>query len=213
MVIYSIKSTVQFDSNIFLIIGNRTILIDTGSGYGSEKIIQNIRNALDGRSLDSVILTHCHFDHIGGLNKIIETFGCKAFAGGDATYIRYADPVVTLYEDFEGELSPTDVEELSDGTIMDIGEHRLRVINTPGHTAGSISLYDEVTSSLFSGDTVFNNGIGRTDMPSGSSSDMQNSFQKLSNIDIKTLYPGHGPSAFGNGNESVRYGIQMMGGF
>jgi glyoxylase-like metal-dependent hydrolase (beta-lactamase superfamily II) len=94
--------------------------------------------------------------------------------------------------------------------VIDIGEHRLRVINTPGHTCGGICLYDEVTGSLFSGDTVFGSGIGRTDLPSGSAKELAMSLKKLSGIDVKTLYPGH-MDIVSDGNRAIRNGLRMMG--
>lgn len=213
MVVHQINSGTLFDSNIYLLIGDRTVLIDTGTGSENSRNIAAIKGLLNGRDLDMIILTHFHFDHIGGLNGMLKEFDSEALAGsGDAPYIMNGDPNYTLSGLFDGELEQTEVTELMEGDVVDIGEHRLRIINTPGHTSGGICLYDEITRSLFSGDTVFSNGVGRTDFPSGSGRELISSLRKLSELDVKTLYPGHSDIS-ADGNRAIKYGLMMMGGF
>jgi len=212
MVVHLINSGASSDSNIYLVVGSRTALIDTGTGNESRRNISMIKGVLDGKGLDMVILTHFHFDHIGGLPDIMDEFGSEAFAGaGDAPYIMNGDPIYILPEFFGREATPVEVTELMEGDTIDLGEHRLRVINTPGHTCGGICLYDEITHSLFSGDTVFGHSIGRTDFPSGSAEELRMSLKKLSVLDVKTLYPGH-MNTVSDGNIAIRNGLMMMGG-
>jgi len=212
MVVHQINSGASADSNIYLVIGSRTALIDTGTGSENSRNIAKIKEVLEGRDLDMIILTHFHIDHIGGLKDMQDVFGAEAFAGsGDAPFIESGDPAYTLSGWFGIDLEHTEVTELMEGDVMDLGEHRLRVINTPGHTCGGICLYDEVTHSLFSGDTVFGSGIGRTDFPTGSEKELRNSLKKLSGIDIGKLYPGH-MEIVSDGNRSVRYGLLLIGG-
>ncbi len=211
MAVIPIKSTVQFDSNIFLVTGDRNVLIDAGTGYGSREVVAGIRRALDGRKLDAVILTHFHIDHIGGLGDIVSEFGCPAFAGPDADVISSAG-TDALAREFGIDLKPVKTEKMEEGRIIDLGAHRLRVIYTPGHTSGGICLYDEVTHSLFAGDTVFNPGVGRTDLPTGSMRKLVDSLVKLSKLNIKSLYPGHGIST-DDGNRAVLSGLRMTEGY
>jgi len=211
MVVHLINPDTYSDSNIYLVIGSRTVLIDAGTGNDSIRNIARIKSILNGRGLDMIILTHFHFDHVGGLPDITGEFGSEAFAGaGDAPYITSGDAAYILPEMFGRKVSPAEVTELMEEDVIDLGEHRLRVINTPGHTCGGICLYDEVTGSLFSGDTVFGSGIGRTDLPSGSAKELAMSLKKLSGIDVKTLYPGH-MDIVPDGNRSIRNGLRMMG--
>lgn len=212
MTVHQVNPGASSDSNIYLVIGSRTALIDTGTGNASSKDIAKIKGLLKEKDLDIIILTHFHADHIGGLQDMLNEFGSEAFAGaGDAPYIKSGDPAFTFSEIYGRELLPVEVTELMEEDKIDLGEHRLRVINTPGHTCGGICLYDEVTHSLFSGDTVFACGIGRTDFPTGSAKELLNSLKKLSEIDVKMLYPGHMNTA-SDGNESIKYGLSMMGG-
>jgi len=212
MVVHQVNPGASSDSNIYLVIGSRTALIDTGTGNASRKDISKIKDLLKGKDLDMIILTHFHVDHIGGLQDMLSEFGSEAFAGaGDAPYIKSGDPAFTFSDMYDRELGPVEVTELMEGDTIELGEHRLRVINTPGHTCGGICLYDEVTHSLFSGDTVFARGIGRTDFPTGSAKELFNSLKKLSEIDVKTLYPGH-MNTVSDGNGAIKYGILMMGG-
>jgi glyoxylase-like metal-dependent hydrolase (beta-lactamase superfamily II) len=194
---------------MFLIVGERTMLVDAGTGEDAGFVIGQIRQILGSLSLDLLVLTHMHYDHVGGVEKIVDEFGCDIFAGrGDARALEDADPHFILNDDFGGSVRPMELTELIEGDLIDLGEHRLCVIETPGHTAGGISLYDEITRSLFSGDTVFNGGVGRMDLPTGSRKDMAISLRKLSNIEISTLYPGHG-YCHRDGNAAVLYAIQL----
>lgn len=207
MSVIKIRSRAQYDSNIYLVKGERCVLIDSGTGEDSAGVIANLKAALDGKELYAVISTHCHFDHVGGLADVVERFSCLSLAGPDAGEITRAGPTA-LAELVGMDLKPVETREMAEGEIIDLGDHRLRVIYTPGHTPGGICLYDEVTGDLFSGDTVFNPGIGRTDFPGGSMKELVDSLRKLSKIEIKSLYPGHGLSA-DDGNRAVIYGLRM----
>jgi len=192
MSIIRIPSSVPYDSNIFLVTGERPILVDTGSGLDSAAIISRIRSFSNVDPV-AVVLTHCHYDHIGGLKDMIQAFGCTAYSGiRDSPYIRSGDSEHTLSTMFGSSLSPLDVSDAPEGFNFDTGDSVLRVIETPGHTEGSISLYDDSNGSLISGDTLFMNGFGRVDFPGGSMDSMRSSLSKLSNIDIRGLFPGHG---------------------
>lgn len=210
--IHYIEPFYQFDSNVYLLTGDSNLLIDTGTGLSSDYIIRSVKDIIGSYgTLDKVLLTHCHFDHIGAGKALIDAFGCKVYAGSkDAVPVRQSDDRFTLSKSFGVDIGPYPVEDLEEGDVIDIGEHRLRVIDTPGHTLGGVCFFDEISSSLFSGDTVFADGIGRTDFNGGSLDSLRNSLRKLCNMPVKGLYPGHGQPT-SNGMASIRVGLQMAG--
>lgn len=210
MAVYRIGTRIPFDSNIYLVIGRSAVLIDTGTGLDSDNVIKQIRDLLDGIRLSAVFLTHCHADHTGGLSKIIGEFGCPAYIGEpDMGSVVNGDRSVTFADSLGIDICPVPCSNLTPGEVFDLGEHCLEVIPTPGHTVGGVCFFDRITDSLFSGDTVFKYGYGRTDLKTGDSKMLYDSLIQLSNVNIGTLYPGHGPSTV-NGKQSVEQAIKMM---
>jgi glyoxylase-like metal-dependent hydrolase (beta-lactamase superfamily II) len=107
-----------------------------------------------------------------------------------------------------GKPMPTVHQILNDDTIK-LGSSQLKVISTPGHSIGSMCLYDKKTESLISGDTVFSNGdFGRTDLEGGDITELVKSLQKLMKLKVKNIYPGHGPSVIGEGNHNLTLAYQ-----
>jgi glyoxylase-like metal-dependent hydrolase (beta-lactamase superfamily II) len=213
MAIEQVELAQLFDSNIFLVTGNRTVLVDAGIGFQAEDVNASVKKLLNGRKLDVLVLTHRHYDHVGGANAIIREFSpSEVYIGeGDAEPLRKGDRASTLGAQFGGPLDPMNIKGLKEGDVIDIGEHKLKVIETPGHTIGSICLFDEVTGALFTGDTVFVGGIGRYDLPTASGDQLIDSLKKLSTLKINGFYPGHGPAVPKGGNEHIINGLRMMG--
>jgi glyoxylase-like metal-dependent hydrolase (beta-lactamase superfamily II) len=131
-----------------------------------------------------ILNTHGHQDHISGDIIFQEKYNVPI-------YIHKFD--APSLENLEKDKFPAPVL-LEDGNLIDFGEESLKVMLTPGHTPGSICLLGE--KLVFTGDTLFAGGIGRTDFPGGSIYDMKLSLQKLMYLpDYFLVYPGHGPSS------------------
>ncbi|MCQ2056548.1 MAG: MBL fold metallo-hydrolase [archaeon] len=212
MIIHQLKSALLYDSNIYLIFGSdKTALVDTGTGFAAEPYIKEIKQTLGGKKLDIVFVTHCHYDHVGGLGRIIKEFHPdKIYAGRlDAECLRQGDSESTLGTKFGGKIEPMDVLDFNESDSVDLGECLLRCIETPGHTSGSISIIDEISGALFSGDTVFIDGVGNTSHPTGSSRMLVNSLEKLHRLNITGLYPGHGPTIKKNGAMYIERGLTL----
>lgn len=144
-----------------------------------------------GLVVKGVLLTHAHFDHIIGVDGIEMLVKAPVY-GGKKDVPLFKDPDLNQSKSIGKEISITLDHELSDGDEIEIGSMKCKVLETPGHTAGSICFYFEEEKLLFSGDTLFRETFGRTDFPTGSESDMHKSIDRLLALpeDVK-VYPGH----------------------
>lgn len=140
-----------------------------------------------------ILLTHAHFDHIGGAEVLREKTGVRIGIGElDADGL--SDTELNLSDMFHEHISPFKPDfAYKNGDIITVGDIELKVISTPGHTVGGVSYLTE--DKLFSGDTLFENSIGRTDFPGGNLKVLQRSLKKLMSLPPLTkVYPGHGDS-------------------
>lgn len=158
-----------------------------------DKIENLIKNIFKGK-LKYIYLTHCHGDHIAGVTELQKRCGGKILIHRiDA--IGLNDAKINLSEIIglpEIELEAD--SRIDDNDLIHLGNLEFRVIHTPGHTAGSTSLYCKKEKCLFSGDTIFCGTWGRTDLPTSSREDIMNSITKKILIlpDDTLIYPGHG---------------------
>lgn len=146
--------------------------------------------------LKYIYLTHCHGDHIGGVNELKQRYGGQIVAHRlAAENLLNTDTNLTLYIGKEGLTIETDAR-VDDNDLIHLGNLELRVIHTPGHTSGGSCLYSEEEKLLFSGDTLFRGTWGRTDVPTGDFEAVISSITKKLMIlpDETIVYPGHGKS-------------------
>lgn len=166
------------------------IVIDPGDN--AEKILEKIDR--ENLQLKYIVNTHGHADHIGANNMIKnKTNALIVIHADDAPML--GNPKLNLSVYIGASITSDDADIiLNDGDSITIGNVSLSVFHTPGHTKGGICLLAEGT--LFSGDTLFAESIGRCDFPDGSMTDLINSIQsKLMNLpDGVKVYPGHGPT-------------------
>jgi hydroxyacylglutathione hydrolase len=181
------------DSNIYL---NKDAVVDTGTGFNFTRLMDVLRVfKTDFESFNTIINTHYHFDHIGG-----NGFFSKAkihIHADDATPLEKGDPEITVADFFGGNMRPMKIEKkFKEGDKIKFGDLILDVIHTPGHTPGSVCLYEPKNKLLFTGDTIFANGFGRTDLPGGNTDQLKASVQKIlkSKLSVDRILPGHGPT-------------------
>lgn len=143
----------------------------------------------------AVFLTHGHFDHILAAREICDKYGIKCYSYVDEADLA-EDAHLNLSTSFMGPFSLNVDGVLSDGQEISVGGMDFKVIHTPGHTKGSCCYYLKAEKILISGDTLFNESVGRTDFPTGSAGTLLASIRdKLFVLpEDVTVYPGHGDS-------------------
>jgi len=149
-----------------------------------------------GLDIKMLVLTHGHIDHVGALKAVKEATGAEmAIHADDAKSLRGLRGVLQsiIVPGLFYPLPPPPERLLRDGDSLDVGGLHFEVLHTPGHTPGGICLLGE--GVVFSGDTLFNYGIGRTDLPGGSYHRLVESIRSrlLTLPDDTVVYPGHGP--------------------
>jgi glyoxylase-like metal-dependent hydrolase (beta-lactamase superfamily II) len=166
-----------FTSNAFLASGERTVLVDPGANFDA---VDRLRD--EDASLDAVVVTHPHPDHVGNLRSVKDAFGVAAWG---------------FSEDIDG------VDHaLADGDTVQLGDHEYEALHTPGHEPRHLCFYSRGAGVLFSADLVFGSGsFGRTDLEGGDRATLVESIERLADVvddDLREMHPGHGPSVTSN---------------
>lgn len=177
-----------YDSNVYLLKDAKFALIDTGMNHSND-LYMKLKSHVDFDDIQIIINTHAHYDHCGA-NPLFKNA---------KVLIHEADREELENGKFYGTGkmfnagSPLKYDQtLKNGEIIDLGEINLEVLHTPGHSPGSICLFNKERKILFSGDTLFSHGsFGRVDLKGGSKTELIKSLDGLSNLDFETLYPGH----------------------
>ncbi|WLR49774.1 MBL fold metallo-hydrolase [Bacillus tianshenii] len=173
---------------------NEAVVIDPGGE--AEKLFQ----WLDERSLQvkAVLLTHAHFDHIGAVDEVRERFNVPVYLHkNEKDWLM--DPASNGSEFFllSKSITAKPADQLFEGEqALTISSFEFEVLETPGHSPGSVSFYVKDANVVFAGDTLFARSIGRTDLPGGSHKVLIDSIHDklLSLPESTTVAPGHGPT-------------------
>ena len=139
-----------------------------------------------------ILLTHGHFDHIGAVEAVKEKYGCKVYAAEKEAAL-LADPALNASDMASVPLRIYADVSVKNADTISVGDLQFSVLETPGHTQGSVCFLIE--KNIFSGDTLFLGSCGRTDFPTGDYQTILSSLQKLKNLEGDyVVYPGHGPA-------------------
>ena len=168
-----------YQTNTYLL-ANDTEAVVIDPGYEADTIL----DALAGRSLKAILLTHGHFDHVGAVKELVAETGCEVWIHAAESTM---PPMVTA-----GPLYFTHTYDEGD-SVCPIAGLELTVLHTPGHTPGSVCLL--MGNEMFSGDTLFACSFGRTDLPGGDPRKMMESLRRLASLQGNFfIHPGHGGS-------------------
>jgi hydroxyacylglutathione hydrolase len=188
--------------NTYLIDGDKRILIDPGHRHLFTRVEMELREVgLSPEDIDLLIVTHAHPDHMEAVGVFAKP---TLFAMGLAETKFLKD----MAEQYHGDLGIPDPDFFLREGELKVGRNTFQVVLAPGHSPGSICLYWPAQKVLFTGDVVFNQGIGRTDLPGGDGRLLKESIQRLSALDSEYLLSGHGEII--SGAENVRANFQMI---
>lgn len=180
------------ENNMYLVVDEKTreaVLID------APQDIPEVKKSVEklGAKVKYILITHGHFDHIMGLTSLKKTFNAPAVICKDDVVISDNVNEFTRLFGVPDITPPTYDKFVKDGDILEVGEMKVKVIQTAGHTEGGVCYL--IDDSLFSGDTLFKQSVGRTDLFGGSFEKIRHSVKDiLFKLDENTkVFPGHGP--------------------
>jgi glyoxylase-like metal-dependent hydrolase (beta-lactamase superfamily II) len=169
------------------------------------KVLDRIEKLELESPIEKIVLTHRHFDHVGGAADLASKFNAEVLIHvDDADCVEGGDNASTAADAFGAKLKPIKVTRVAEDDVISTGDNELTVLHTPGHTTGSICLYERRKRFLIAGDTVFVGGVGRWDLPTGNRRELKNSIRTLLMLQPQDMYPGHGPTAIGNATEAIQ---------
>ena len=175
--------------NSYLIRGEKNILIDPGHYHLFSHVLDNLTMlSLSLQDIDLIIITHGHPDHLEALRRFAGSSTILAISEKELEFIKQVAPHYGEYlgiPNFEPHIL------LREGHL-EVDDIQLQIIPSPGHSPGSICLYWPEKKALFTGDVIFNGGIGRTDLPGGNGEKLKASIRRLSKLDLEYVLPGHG---------------------
>ena len=179
-----------YQTNAYIVYadGSKTCAI-IDPGYEANTILAKVREL--GLTVDAVLLTHGHFDHVGAVEEIVAATGCKLWMS-ESDWSQFPNPVTAFFYpiancDFCEVHFCEDQEEIRAGGLTFL------TLTTPGHTHGSVCFRCE--NALFTGDTLFAGSCGRTDLPGGDAKWLRRSLERLGELEENyAVYPGHGES-------------------
>jgi glyoxylase-like metal-dependent hydrolase (beta-lactamase superfamily II) len=179
----------DYQTNTYIVSGNGKGCVLIDPGFEPQTILDHVAEL--GMTVEAILLTHGHFDHVGAVEKIVATTGCELWLH-KADWDLPSNPTNRYIYPLSGN-NFTDILFCGESNKIQAAGLCFNVLSTPGHTPGSVCFLCE--DHLFSGDTLFAGSCGRTDLPGGDTAAMRLSLRRLAVLDRPvTIHPGHGPA-------------------
>jgi glyoxylase-like metal-dependent hydrolase (beta-lactamase superfamily II) len=173
-------------------------IIDAGMSNNRENAAISDIIIKEKLKLKYALQTHMHFDHVWGLSYIKETYDLRPLChAADELIYSQAPEMTGMFRLSMNWNLPAIERFIDEGEIIQLGKTSINVLHTPGHTPGGLSYYIESAHTIFTGDTLFQGSVGRTDLPGGNLTDEINSIKnKILTLPSDTIiYSGHGPES------------------
>lgn len=163
------------------------VIVDPGAD--GEDILEEVKDF----NVKSILATHGHLDHVGQVGFLKQVLDIPFYMNLKDNFLINNDIFPGFSMIVKAAKCPEPDFDLKEGDVLSFGSISLSVIETPGHTPGSVCFYNEENKILISGDTLFAGSVGRVDLPGGNGSELEKSLKKLMNLPEDTVvYPGHG---------------------
>jgi glyoxylase-like metal-dependent hydrolase (beta-lactamase superfamily II) len=203
---------VGYECNSYLIKDRIWVLVDVGTDRNAKNIAGRISEQDGLEKVKKIVLTHTHFDHAGGAAEMSEMTGAEILVHPfEGEMISSGDFSAALTDMFDRNMRPFRWSPIDEGFVLSTGSSSFKILHLPGHTGGSIGLWEEKGRSLIAGDTVFaDGGIGRYDLPTGNIDELRRSIARIAGMDVENLLPGHGREVLGDGSRHIRASLGML---
>ena len=179
------------DCNTYVIRGNPSIIIDPGSAHFLPALVQDLhQDGIEPKDIDIITNTHLHGDHCWGDAAFKKLSGTKIFSHRLQKKF-YDTTVIKTTKVFGLPVPGFNHDSYLDNNKLNTGDMEFEIIHSPGHSPDSICFYCKQEGILICGDVIFNKNTGRVDLPGGSADELKQSIDKLSQLEIEYLLPGH----------------------
>lgn len=201
-----------YECNSYLIKDGIWIIVDVGTDQRADPLFRSLSEEKGLEKIKKIVLTHTHYDHAGGIRRMSELTGADVLVHPvEGEQISRGNYTATLASLFGEEMRSFDWSPIEEGSKISTGSTEFQILHLPGHSAGSIGLWEDKSRSLIVGDTVFaDGGFGRYDLPTGDLDLLCSSIERISKMNVERLYPGHGRVIFERGAKHVAMSLNMI---